>query len=82
MDILIAAALTLVSIAMAYLGVHVTLHPLNESSPARFWYKAGFFVCGIAAVSLVTTQGTWERFCHEADWQEAYPESTRRAGKL
>ena len=57
MDIVISTALTVVSIAMAYLGVHVTLHPPNESSHARFWYKAGFFVCGVVAVSLVSTQG-------------------------
>src|SRR5438128_9153360 len=57
MDIVISVALAVVSIAMAYLGVHVTLHPPNESAHARFWYKAGFFLCGLAAVSLVTTQG-------------------------
>ena len=56
-DIFISASLAALTILMAYLGVHVTLHPPNESPRARYWYKVGFFVCGLLAVSLVITQG-------------------------
>jgi hypothetical protein len=56
-DIIISAALAALTIVMAYLGVHVTLHPPNESQRARSLYKAGFFMCGILAVALVILQG-------------------------
>jgi hypothetical protein len=56
-DIFISASLAALTILMAYLGVHVTLHPPNESPRARYWYKVGFFICGLLAVSLVITQG-------------------------
>jgi len=61
MDIVISAALAVVSIAMAYLGMHVTLHPPSESTRARFRYKVGFFLCGLLAVSLVTIQAIRSR---------------------
>lgn len=57
LDVVISASLAAVTIIMAYLGVHVTLHPPNESPRAQFWYKMGFFICGVLAVSLVVTQG-------------------------
>jgi hypothetical protein len=56
LDIFISASLAALTMVMAYLGVHVTLHPPNESPRAQRWYKIGFFLCGIAAVSLVITQ--------------------------
>jgi hypothetical protein len=60
-DIIISASLTALTILMAYLGVHVTLHPPNESPRAQLLYKVGFFVCGILAVMLVITQGVRSR---------------------
>jgi hypothetical protein len=56
-DIVISAVLAVLTIAMAYLGVHVTLHPKTDSPKEQFWYKSGFFACGIIAVSLVIVQG-------------------------
>jgi hypothetical protein len=58
LDIAISAALAVLTIAMAYLGIHVTLHPPNESSKARLLYKTGFFVCGCFMVCLVIAQST------------------------
>jgi hypothetical protein len=55
-DIAIAAGLAILTIAMAYLGVHVTLHPA-DSPRSRFWYKVGFSACAVAAVGLVIWQG-------------------------
>lgn len=57
LDIFISAILAVVTIAMAYLGVHVTLHPPNESPRMRRSYKVGFLACGVIAVSLVIIQG-------------------------
>ena len=42
---------------MAYLGVHVTLHPPNESPRAQRLYKVGFIICGLLTVVLVVVQG-------------------------
>lgn len=56
MDIGISASLAIVTILMAYLGVHVTLHPAESDSKRRA-YKAGFFVCAGIAVALVVLQG-------------------------
>lgn len=57
LDIFISASLAALTMIMAYLGVHVTLHPPNESTRARRWYKIGFSACGVLAVGLVITQG-------------------------
>jgi hypothetical protein len=56
-DIFISGSLAALTIIMAYLGMHVTLHPPNESPRLQFWYKLGFFVCGAFALSLVIIQG-------------------------
>jgi hypothetical protein len=56
-DIFVSASLAALTMVMAYLGVHVTLHPPNESPRAQYLYKLGFFVCGLLAVALVITQG-------------------------
>jgi len=42
---------------MAYLGVHVTLHPANDTPKKARRYKIGFIVCGILSVLLVIWQG-------------------------
>jgi len=55
-DILISAALAILTIVMAYLGVHVTLHPA-DSTRAKRWYKIGFSSCAMVAVALVVWQG-------------------------
>lgn len=55
-DISIAAALAILTIGMAYLGVHVTLHPA-DSPAAKFWYKFGFSACAVGTVILVVWQG-------------------------
>lgn len=55
-DVVISALLALLTIAMAYLGVHVTLHP-TESPTLRKRYKWGFCLCALATVGLVVWQG-------------------------
>lgn len=57
LDIFISASLATLTMVMAYLGVHVTLHPPNESPGAQRWYKIGFLACGLLALGLVITQG-------------------------
>jgi hypothetical protein len=57
LDISISTALAILTIVMAYLGVHVTLHPPGESVRTQRLYKGGFLLCGIVAVSLVILQG-------------------------
>lgn len=61
LDIAISASLAALTMAMAYLGVHVTLHPPNESPRAQFWYKVGFLICGLFAIALVIAQGVRSR---------------------
>jgi hypothetical protein len=55
-DIFISAGIAILTILMAYLGVHVTLHPKTDSPREQFWYKAGFLICGVLAVVLVIVQ--------------------------
>ena len=57
LSVLLSGGIAILTIAMAYLGVHVTLHPPNESSTARRNYKVGFILCAFASVVLVTWQG-------------------------
>lgn len=57
LDVFISAVLVALTITMGYLGVHVTLHPPNESPSTQRRYKFGFLLCGVAAVSLVVLQG-------------------------
>jgi hypothetical protein len=56
-DVILSASLAVLTVIMTYLGIHVTLHPPNESPRAQHWYKVGFFVCGAFAVALVIAQG-------------------------
>jgi hypothetical protein len=58
LDVSLSGFLALLTIAMAYLGVHVTLHPPSDESPqVRFFYKAGFCICGLLSICLVVWQG-------------------------
>ena len=78
-DTALSAALAIVTILIAYLGVHVTLHPA-ESASARRWYKIGFSGCAISAVSLVIWQGIRNGNTQSAfrrDVQEATNEARR-----
>jgi hypothetical protein len=52
----ISAALSIITIIMGYLGVHLTMHPA-ESQKARVRYKLGFASCAVAVVALVIWQG-------------------------
>ena len=56
-DVCVSAALATLTIIMAYLGVHVTLHPAGESKRHICLYKAAFSGCALLAVVLVVTQG-------------------------
>jgi len=56
LDIAISAGLAILTILMAYLGVHVTLHPADTPQVARR-YKQGFLACAACAVALVIWQG-------------------------
>jgi len=51
MDIFIAVFLGAVMLVTAYLGVHVTIHPV-ESDRARLQFKIGFVVCAIVVCAL------------------------------
>jgi hypothetical protein len=55
-DIAISTGLAILTIAMGYLGVHLTMHPA-ESARERLWYKAGFCVSAALMVALVVWQG-------------------------
>jgi hypothetical protein len=55
-DISISVALAVLTMHMGFLGVHVTLHPI-ESQEVRNRYKAGFVLCALASVFLVIWQG-------------------------
>jgi len=57
LEVFLSAALAACTIIMAYLGLHVTLHPPNDSPRARFWYKCGFFACGVCSIALIIWQG-------------------------
>ncbi len=54
-DVFIAVVLCLVTSAMGYLWVHVTLHP-GEDRQTKNNYKLGFSVCAILAVVLIAWQ--------------------------
>src|SRR5258708_36354063 len=56
LDTFFAASQAIITILMAYLGVHVTLHPPSESDRQRRRYQIGFLVCGTLAVALVIVQ--------------------------
>ncbi len=56
LDIAISAALAILTIVMAYLGVHVTLHPTEDPKTIRR-YKWGFVASAALAVLLVIFQG-------------------------
>jgi len=67
---------------MAYLGVHVTLHPPNESAKETRNYKIGFIVCGVLTVALVITQGIrTNRAQQDSDSQIAGLRSDAQAAK-
>jgi hypothetical protein len=57
LDVWIAALIAALTIAMAYMGVHITIHPLDESPRRRLRYKCGFAVCAAGAIALVAWQG-------------------------
>lgn len=56
LDIAISVALAIVTSAMAYLGVRVTLHPAQSPRETRR-YKIGFSTCALLGISLVIWQG-------------------------
>jgi len=51
LDVAIAVLLGIISIAMAYLGVHLTMHPA-ESPKARMAYKIAFASCALVEAAL------------------------------
>lgn len=53
-DIIIAVSLGLVTAVMAYMGVHVTLHPPGEENKGR--WRAGFIVVAVIACVLIGIQ--------------------------
>ena len=54
-DVLLAVASALVTLYIAYLGVHVTLHPPQDARTRRA-YKIRFWACGLLAVALIIGQ--------------------------
>jgi hypothetical protein len=57
LDIGIAVAIALLLAITAYLGTHLTMHPA-ETPRQKFWYKAGFAICGLVGCALIGIQ-TW-----------------------
>ena len=55
MDIIIAVGIAGLMLLTAYLGVHVTMHPV-ELARARTKYKIGFLSCALIACCLVGLQ--------------------------
>jgi hypothetical protein len=75
LSVIISAVQTVLTIAMAYLGVHVTLHPPSDETPKiRFRYKSGFFVCATLSVALVIWQAVLN--------QHSQQDFTRTVGDL
>lgn len=67
-DTIISLVLALATIGMAYMGMHVTIHPAGESAKVRLAYKAGFGILAIVACLLVCCQSVRsERQRHAAD---------------
>lgn len=62
-DILIAVGIALLTAVMAYMGVHVTLHPPIDAKKGQWRY--GFILVGIAAVALIALQ-TWRNGASQA----------------
>jgi hypothetical protein len=54
LDIAIAIGIALLTVAMAYMGVHVTLHPPKDNKKAG--WKVGFVGVALATVALITMQ--------------------------
>ncbi|MGB7549228.1 MAG: hypothetical protein WBM14_15925 [Terracidiphilus sp.] len=54
-DILIAVGICLLTAAMAYMGVHVTLHPPDSDNLKRAW-KVGFCFVAVLACVLIAWQ--------------------------
>jgi hypothetical protein len=55
LDIAIAVFTALLTLATAYLGVHVTLHPAEDDSK-KSRYKSSFIACGLSAAALIGVQ--------------------------
>jgi hypothetical protein len=55
LDIALAAALCLSALVMAYLGVHVTLHPTEDWHKQRK-YRAAFLVLGVIVLAITIVQ--------------------------
>jgi hypothetical protein len=55
LDIVLAIALAIFTLATAYLGVHVTIHPA-ETDKGKLAYKLAFGVCGLVACVLIGVQ--------------------------
>lgn len=64
-DIWIAFGIAVFTFAMAYMGVHVTLHPPVTNSEKWFW-KIGFGLCAALCVSLVI----WQTVRNQASQKE------------
>jgi hypothetical protein len=56
LDIFIAVALALLSLASNYMGVHLTLRPQGEADNWKWKYRAGFLVIGLLSVLVIGTQ--------------------------
>ena len=54
-DYLIAGGICVLTIGVAYMGVHVTLHPQDSPKAKRLW-KVGFIVATLATCTLVVWQ--------------------------
>lgn len=72
LDIALAVLLGVLTLVTAYLGVHVTLHPV-QSHREKWAYKIGFSVCGLAACILIGIQ----TYRNNAAQQELHSEISR-----
>src|SRR5690349_75856 len=55
-DILLSVLLSILTIYMSYLGVHLTLHPADTPKLKRS-YKLRFLIVSVAVIGIVIAQG-------------------------
>jgi len=66
LDTAISTTLAVLTIAIAYLGMHVSVHPAGESLRRQRLYKASFAVLALAAISLIVWKGQRQDFARGA----------------
>ncbi len=64
-DVAAAVAIGALTLLVAYLGVHLTMHPA-ETKRSKFAYKVAFFTCGVGICVLIGVQARQRDTSQEA----------------